>query len=315
MSSRDSAAPFAASTAPSPVILVVDDTPDALRFLMATLEGAGMTVRVAIDGLAAIDLIDHLVPDLVLMDAVMPGLDGFETARRIKADARSRHVPIIFMTGLTETEHVLRGFEAGGVDYVHKPILIDELLARVRAHLATARVAQSSQMALDINGRPAFALDGSGNLLWCTPVAAAIFERLFPGWGIDQAMLPPMLAVPLGRLQATDPPAVTRIAIDVGDSRIACAFLRRTAADEWLFRLTEQREGDPERLLADRHGLTLREAEVLLWISRGRKNREISAALGISPRTVSTHLETIFEKMGVENRASAAAIAVGTLAG
>jgi DNA-binding CsgD family transcriptional regulator len=77
--------------------------------------------------------------------------------------------------------------------------------------------------------------------------------------------------------------------------------------------LTERREGDAERLLAERHGLTSREAEVLIWISRGKQNREISEILHISPRTVNKHLEQIFEKMGVENRASATAIAVGTL--
>lgn len=296
-------------------ILVVDDAPDSLRFLTSTLEGAGMTVLIAIDGRAALDLLDHVTPDLVLMDAVMPGLDGFETTRWIKADARFRHLPVIFMTGLSETEHVVRGFEAGGVDYVPKPIVIEELLARVRAHLANARVAQTSHAALDTSGRPSFGVDGNGRVLWFTPMAAEIIERLFPDWKIDDGLLPSALAAPVRRLQSTNPRAGARIVVDVGDSRLGCAFLGRADAGEWLFRLNEQREGDQERLLAERHGLTVREAEVLLWVSRGKKNREVSEILHISPRTVNKHLEQIFAKLGVENRASAAAIAVGTLTG
>ena len=88
-------------------------------------------------------LVEQITPDLVLLDAVMPGIDGFETCRRIKADAGAcAIVPVIFMTGLTETEHVVRGLEAGGVDYVTKPIVLDEMLARIRVHLANARLRQ-----------------------------------------------------------------------------------------------------------------------------------------------------------------------------
>ncbi len=296
-------------------ILVVDDTPDSLRFLTRMLEGAGMTVLIAFDGMAALDLLNHVTPDLVLMDAVMPGIDGFETTRWIRADARFRHLPVIFMTGLSETEHVVRGFEAGGTDYVPKPIVIDELLARVRAHLANARVAQTSHVALDTSGRPSFGVDGNGRALWFTPMAAGIIERLFPDWKIDEGLLPPTLEAPVHRLRSTDPRPGVRIVIDVADSKLECAFLGRADSGEWLFRLNEQREGDQERLLADRLGVTAREAEVLLWVSRGKKNREVSEILQISPRTVNKHLEQIFSKLGVENRASAAAIAVGTLTG
>jgi DNA-binding NarL/FixJ family response regulator len=247
------------------------------------------------------------------MDAVMPGLDGFKTTRRIKADGRFRHLPVIFMTGLTETEHVVHGLEAGGVDYVHKPIVVDELLARVSVHLANARVAQGSQLALDTAGRPSFAIDADGAPIWLTPLAAATIERLFQGWTPRDVRLPDPLAATVERLQGSDVPAGAQASLEVGDSVIECTFLRHSNADEWLFRLTERRAGDAERLLAERHGLTSREAEVLIWISRGKQNREISEILHISPRTVNKHLEQIFEKMGVENRASATAIAVGTL--
>ena len=116
------------------------------------------------------------------------------------------------------------------------------------------------------------------------------------------------------RLQAADATAGAQASLAIEGSVIECTFLRHTSDHHWLFRLTETREGDAERLLAERHGLTSREAEVLFWISRGKQNREVSAILKISPRTVNKHLEQVFEKMGVENRASATAIAVGTLA-
>jgi DNA-binding response OmpR family regulator/DNA-binding CsgD family transcriptional regulator len=294
-------------------ILVVDDTPESLHFLTTTLEHAGITVLIAVDGLAAIELLEHITPDLVLMDAVMPGLDGFKTTRRIKADGRFRHLPVIFMTGLTETEHVVRGLEAGAVDYVHKPIVVDELLARVSVHLANARISQGSQLALDTAGRPSFAIEDDGMTSWLTPLAAATIERLFPGWTPREVRLPEALAAAIGRLAGPDVPAGAQTSVQVGDSVVECTFLRSTSAKERLFRLTEKREGDAERILAERYGLTSREAEVLVWISRGKQNREISEILQISPRTVNKHLEQVFEKMGVENRASATAIAVATL--
>lgn len=215
---------------------------------------------------------------------------------------------------MSETENVLRGFGAGGTDYVLKPIVIDELLARVRAHLANGRIAQTSHMALDTSGRPSFGVDGNGRVLWFTPMAAEIIERLFPDWRIDDG-LPPALEAPVRQLRSTDPQPGVRIVIDLADSKLECAFLGRAGAGEWLFRLNEQRERDQQRLLADRLGVTAREAEVLLWVSRGKKNREVSEILEISPRTVNKHLEQIFAKLGVENRASAAAIAVGMLTG
>lgn len=300
---------------PGATILVVDDTPESLRFLTATLEQAGMTVLIAVDGLAALDLLEHGTPDLILMDAVMPGLDGFSTTRRIKGDGRFRHVPVIFMTGLTESEHVVRGLDAGAVDYVHKPIVVDELLARVSVHLANARIAQSSQLALDTAGRPSFAVDEAGRTSWLTPLAADTIERLFPAWSPRDLHLPDELAAIVRRLQDPAVPAGAQATLQLGDSALQCSFLRQTSASEWLFRLIEKREGDAERILAERHGLTSREAEVLVWISRGKQNREISEILEISPRTVNKHLEQIFQKMGVENRASATAIAVATLAG
>lgn len=285
-------------------ILVVDDAPDSLRFLTETLEGEGYGVRIARDGETALASLAAELPDLVLMDAVMPGIDGFETTRRIKADPALAAVPVIFMTGLSETEHVVDGLAAGGVDYVKKPIVLAELLARLRVHLGNARIAAGAQGALDASNRPLVALAGDGRIAWTTPRSAAILTARF-GVGVGD-LLPPVLTGQLLRL------GEGRVRHDFPGGKVEFAAVA-TRGEERHFRITETLDGAEEKLLAQRHGLTDREAEVLVWISRGKANREISEILGISPRTVNKHLEQIFEKMGIENRASAAAAAVKTL--
>jgi len=287
-------------------ILVVDDTPESLSFVTATLEAAGMNVLVASDGAAALQSLALTMPDLVIMDAIMPGMDGFETTRQIKADPRLARLPVIFMTGLTETEHVLRGLAAGGVDYVQKPVVVEELLARIQVHLGNARITQGSQAALDQSGRSLLALDGTGRILWSTPRTMTILTAHFG----DETLPPPVVAALLRLIESDDDRGFCHA---IPGGQLEFTLLTRSGPDEWLFRLVETLAGAEERLLAVRHGLTDREAEVLLWISRGKSNREISEILGISPRTVNKHLEQVFEKMGIENRASAAAAAVKTL--
>ena len=122
------------------IVLVVDDSPETVRMLTDALDSAGMTVMVALDGSAAMRVVEQVTPDIILLDAVMPGLDGFETCRRLKRETTFSHIPVVFMTGLSETEHIVKGLEAGGVDYVTKPIVIEEMLARIRVHLTNARL-------------------------------------------------------------------------------------------------------------------------------------------------------------------------------
>jgi DNA-binding response OmpR family regulator len=134
------------------VVLVVDDVPENIALLNDALDEAGYTVLVATGGEAALQLAHRALPDIVLLDAVMPGLDGFEVARRLKADASTAGIPIVFMTGLTETEHVVAAFAAGGTDYVTKPIKPREVLARIAAHLQAARTQRQARNALDAFG-------------------------------------------------------------------------------------------------------------------------------------------------------------------
>jgi DNA-binding response OmpR family regulator/DNA-binding CsgD family transcriptional regulator len=277
-------------------VLVVDDTPDTLGFLTDALEHANLTVLVATDGASAIKLLSHITPDLILMDAVMPQMDGFATCRAIKADSTLAHVPVIFMTGLSDTEHVVLGLEAGGVDYVAKPIVVDELLARIRVHLANARIANRTRIALDATGGFLLAATEAGKLLWCTPQAEKRLVTAIEEF--DTALF----FIPANKK------------IIAGERQLLFTFLSRTGPDEYLYRLSETGGGQEEIFLRQYLALTTREAEVLIWIARGKSNRDIADILNISPRTVNKHLEQIFNKLGVENRASAAALAVRALA-
>lgn len=295
-------------------VLVVDDTPETLGFLTDTLDGAGFTVLIATDGESALRLMEQITPDLVLMDALMPGLDGFETCRRIKREKRVAHVPVIFMTGLTETESVIEGLAAGGVDYVTKPLVIDELLARIRVHLANARVNTGTRAALDATGRFLLATDRAGRVLWTTPKARQLLGTLFPAADDTAATLPRPILRQLLQLRAEGANSGARLHVDVGGRKVEISVLSPIGPDELLFRLTELATTADEQQLASTLALTSRESEVLLWISRGKANREIGEILAISPRTVNKHLEQIFVKLGVENRASAAARAVRALA-
>jgi len=302
------------ATARKDTLLVVDDTPETLGFLTDTLDGAGFTVLIATDGESALTLVDQITPDLVLMDALMPGMDGFETCRRLKNEKLLSHVPVVFMTGLSETEHVVQGLAAGGVDYVTKPIIVEELLARIRVHLTNARIAHGTRVALDATGRFLLATDQSGRLLWCTPKAKQLLAELFPAVAGQGTTLPPTMVEQLHQLRQPGAARTgTRSCLEAGGRRIELSFLSSIGPEELLFRLTEITAGGEQQLLQQALQLTSREAEVLLWLSRGKSNREIGEILDISPRTVNKHLEQIFVKLGVENRASAAARAVRAL--
>lgn len=223
--------PDATAAPQAGTVLVVDDAPDALRMLCDALAGEGYTVLVARDGPQALARLDVVVPDAILLDGVMPGWSGFETCQRIKAHPVGQAVPVIFMTGLGDTSDVVAGFEVGGVDYVVKPIRIEEVLARLNTHVRNARAARQALAQASMQQRP----------------------------------------LPLHAASETD------------------------------------------RLL--RASLTPRETEVLTWLARGKTNRDIAEILGMSHRTVNKHLEHIFEKLGVETRAAAAALATRAIPG
>lgn len=292
-------------------ILVVDDNPDSLRFMVDTLDAANMTVLIARSGEATLDLLGEVQPDLILMDAVMPGMSGIETTQAIKRDSRTAHIPVIFITGLGDPEHLVAALGTGGVDYVRKPIAVEELLARIRVHLANARGAYRSRLALGLAGRSIAALGEDGGLIWCTPQAEALFLGVDAAWNADAGALPEAVGEAAKALiggGTVHPGMVVRASIRGTD--IDLALLESDRPGEVLLRLTEVREDGKIAALQKQGSLTRREAEVLLWVSYGKTNKTVSEILGISPRTVNKHLEQVFRKLGVETRAAATAIAV-----
>jgi len=167
------------------VVLVVDDVPDNVAPLHDALDEAGYEVLVALDGESALRRTAQALPDVILLDAVMPGMDGFEVARRLKSDPLTAAIPIIFMTGLTETEHLVAALDAGGVDYVTKPIKPREVMARMGVHLRTARHAmegaverEQARHALDAFGYATITVrEHDGRLMWQTPLARELLQR------------------------------------------------------------------------------------------------------------------------------------------
>ncbi|WP_427928719.1 response regulator [Agrobacterium cavarae] len=297
------------SLQPRDIVLLVDDSPEALGFLTEALEQSGFSVLIATSGQAALNIVERVTPDLVLLDAIMPGLDGFETCLRLKANAAVAQVPVIFMTGLTETEHVVRALECGGVDYLSKPINIDELRARLRVHLSNARSAQSARVALDAAGRHLLAVRADGTILWSTPQATRLINAATgSNDGLD------IVSRTIGEWMEKQASRDTPLVITQSDRpSLQFTFLGAVGADEYLFRLTTTNDKSGDALLRDRFSLTTRESEVLVWIAKGKSNRDIGEILGLSARTVNKHLEQIYVKLGVENRASAAVKAANVL--
>nr|WP_269456146.1 DNA-binding response regulator [Rhizobium quercicola] len=290
--------------------MIVDDSPETLGFLTDALEQSGFSVLIATSGLAALKVVDKITPDIVLMDAVMPEMDGFDTCRRLKALADIAPVPVIFMTGLTETEHIVHALESGGVDYLSKPINIDELRARIRVHLGNARSAQSARVALDAAGRHLLAVRGNGALHWSTPQATRLVDTAIGSEDGLDAVSDQIALFLRDRTQGKDAPLVIE---NAGVPVLQLAFLGTIGSDEYLFRLTAVSQTTDEDALRRHFSLTMREAEVLVWIAKGKSNRDIAEILGLSARTVNKHLEQIYVKLGVENRASAAVKATNAL--
>ena len=289
----------------SSVVLVVDDAPDTLRMLCDALALEGYTVLVARDAVEALERFEMAVPDAVLLDAIMPGENGFALCRRLKAEPSWAHVPVIFMTGLTETEQIVEGFASGGVDYVVKPLKIPEVLARLATHLRNAHVSRLAREAVDVAGLGVVLADSQGRVAWRLPQATR--------W-LEQALGPREDTAPLQAwLQQTVRQGETLTPLP-GGSQLQAQHLGQTGPGEIMILLRQTGPSvDAAHKRLSSAALTPRETEVLSWLAKGKTNRDIADILGMSPRTVNKHLEHIFEKLGVETRTAAAAIASSLL--
>lgn len=293
----------------SDVVLVVDDSADTLSMLSQVLDEAGLTVLIALDGEQGVNIAGKMTPDIILLDAIMPNMDGFETCRRLKQDPALSDIPVIFMTGLSETEDIVKGLEAGGVDYVTKPINAPELIARMKVHLSNARMTQSARVALDSAGQNIFTTSMDGKILWSTPQVTAVFASAN---GDENWLQQSFKSTVVGFIQQALPPG-RKFTLKAPDKEFQCKYMGQVKSNEYLFKLFEQNDGSDLELLRMSFSLTEREAEVLLWLARGKTNREIAQILEMSPRTVNKHLEQVFRKMGVENRTSATSASIRLL--
>lgn len=320
--SADSALHGTLDRANSDVVLIVDDVPDNLSVLHDALDESGYTVLVATSGEAALKRASQAVPDIILLDAMMPGMDGFEVARRLKALAATAHIPIVFMTGLTETEYLVAALESGGVDYVTKPIKPKEVLARMQVHLKGARERRQTRNALDAFGYATITVRASdGVLMWQTPLARELLER-YCG---TQAPLTPKSVLAwlrncLSLLAQPQPPGAEppRLEIEQGARRLTFRLHQQIGDGEgsledggdWLIVMREVSDTAVIEAMSLSFKLTAKEAEVLYWVVKGKTNKDIGDILGSSPMTVKKHLERIFVKMGVETRTAAAGMAM-----
>ena len=321
----------------SDVVLIVDDVPDNLSVLHDALDESGYTVLVATNGEAALQRAKQVVPDIILLDAMMPGMDGFEVAKRLKAMRETAHIPIVFMTGLTETEYLVAALEAGGVDYVTKPIKPKEVMARMGVHLQGARRARQearqagqARNALDAFGYASITVrltgksgEQDGKLIWQTPLARDLLMRYY---GTSAPQMPEPVLTWLRRhvqdaQHQIEPP---RLSVELGQRRLTFRLHKQTGdgegdddsadgAGDWLIVMREISEDAVVGAMSLSFKLTAREAEVLYWVVKGKINRDIGDILGASPATVKKHLERIYAKLGVETRTAAAGMAMNRI--
>ncbi len=292
----------------NPVILVVDDSPDSLGMLNTALNQAGYTVLVALNGAQALDIVQRIQPDVVLMDAIMPVMDGFECSRRMRRLLPL--TPIIFMTGLSDEEHTVKAFEHGGDDYLTKPVKSAELLARINAHVNRSNMISQARAALDVARQYVVAVDNGGRVRWATPET----RKLFADHGIDLESGADKLAASV-QPWLTDPSRNADLILRTNTSPLTLRYFKPVDENEHLLRVVKRDVLLDAGLLETALPITRREAEVLIWVAHGKTNKEIGEILDLSPRTVNKHLEQIYPKIHVDNRSAATSIEIQALLG
>lgn len=304
--------PSSPKTVHNGTILIVDDTPENLAVLSDMLSEADYRVLVATDGLSALEQIEYLKPDIVLLDVLMPGIDGFETCRRLKNNPETAAIPVIFMTGLSELDDLLTGFGEGAVDYIVKPIRPPEVLARVHAQLAQRRNLQRAEDTLRKIALAALAFNRSGAITWLTADTVQLLQDGYPDIFPSKQFIQVGSLLPAPMLSQINAQLKSGLS-ETSDSNVAIGqqysgkIITCQQSDEYLLLIQKRHQEWDEASLKAAFGLTPREAEILMWISRGKTNKEVGLILDTSPRTVNKHLEHIFEKLGVPTRTAAVA--------
>ena len=289
-------------------LLIVDDTPDNIAVLFDFLIEHGFKVLVCESGQAALNTLEVEEPDLILLDVMMPGIDGFETCRRLKTLPAGQEVPVFFMTALGDPFDKVRGLQAGAVDYITKPVYPQEVLARIQTHLEIRRLQKDL---LEQNDRLDTALQRSihaESLLRSTLDRALVILR--------QPNLELLFSTRHAAAFLDDPANLETLrnalrdhhdtfTLGNGETYVIDLGAEDPAAGTLLLNLTpRRREPEPQDLRT--LGLTPRESEILFWIAQGKTSPEIAIILGMQICTVKKHVENILPKLGVESRLAAA---------
>lgn len=293
--------------------------------MLSHLTAAGFRVLYAGSGARALRQLDQHIPDIILLDVKMPGLDGIETCRAIKKRGECKDVPVIFITGADELSQKLAAFGAGAVDFVTKPILPEEVEARVRTHLRirdlqaelekkNQALSDEIELRLDAEKQLEAKLDQAfviasheGGILFSTRQADILLRAFFPGGSI--ATLPDAVL-----RWITSPDRQKPLVIPAsGKGDLQIEHLATSDSRMLAFLRLEQRNSSwgPKALCT--LGLTAREAEVLYWFTEGKTNPEISTILDTTLHTIKKHNNKLFAKLGVETRMAAARLAMSVL--
>lgn len=297
-------------------ILVIDDVPDNVAVLFDFLRAHGFKMLVSESGTHALAELSSIAPDLILLDVMMPGIDGFETCRRVKADPNFADVPIFFMTALDEPVDKVRGLQLGAADYITKPISPEEVLARIRVHLELrdrnrdlaeqnekldAAIQQRIAAERALRGsldRAVLVVDAAGRPQFVSDAAAKLIRRYFPAH--SDSALPPALMKKLGNS--------SREGFTIRLENRDLVFTPAAQDDPKSSRLiyVDEKAPPPSPGMLHVLGLTPREAEILFWVAQGKTSPEIAIIVGSAPATVKKHVENITAKLGVETRLAAA---------
>ena len=271
-------------------------------------------------------------PDLVLLDTQLRDGSGFDLARRLKALAQTSPAPIIFLAETSHPEHLVQALEVGAADCINQPAKPHELLARMALHLAGARERRQARNALDAFGYATLTVrPHDGKLMWQTPLSRDLLQRYCPNHPPYASRTAPevqaWLQDCLRRLQQGDAPRPLVLSQGEG-ARLTLRLHQQTgdnenaaptggdewAGDDWLIVMREVSDQAVMQAMRDIFALTLREAEVLYWVVKGKTNKDVGDILGSSPMTVKKHLERVFVKLGVETRTAAAGKATARIA-
>ncbi|MDX2470107.1 MAG: response regulator [SAR324 cluster bacterium] len=260
-------------------ILVVDDDQDIRNLLDHALKKRGLEVSLADDAYQALELLEQETPDLILLDVMMPGMDGYEFIAKIKSNVHWSAIPVIFITALRDKQSLLKGFKLGAVDFIVKPIQISEAVARINTHVELKRAKGQLQVFLT---ETKVELEETNSAL---TVLLKKSER-------DRAELEANLSK---NIQTLLQPLLLQLkSTELNLEQAQIVEMAETSLEEVMSPFSQN--------LGQFQGLTSAEIDLVKYIKMGKSSKEIAGILGKSPRTIEVHRKSIRNKLGIANQ-------------